>query len=136
MTREVNIESFSGTRHVVIADGVKGAVIASNEILVTWDRRVVAAALRSSSGDGDSELTSGKSKAAVGLSEEENRSHSVRDVPRVVASDGNVDLFDVIWNGDMQPSLQTSGLKEYCFESLLVVWPWKTALRVQSEPQK
>lgn len=112
MTSDVNIDSFSGMRHVVIAEGVKGVLIASNEILVTWDRRVVAAASRSSSGDGDSVLTVGKSTEAVGLSEEENRSHSVMDVPRVVASDGIVDVVDVIWNGGMQPSLQTSSLKE------------------------
>ena len=90
------MESFRGRRHVVIADGVNGALIASKEILVTWDRRVVAAALRSNSGDGDSALEGGKSKDVFGLSEDENRSQSVMDVSSIETNEGDVDAFAAI----------------------------------------
>jgi len=38
------MDSFNGRRQVATADGVNGAVIANNDIFVTWDLNVVAAA--------------------------------------------------------------------------------------------
>lgn len=91
MTIEVSIDSFNGVKHVVIAEGVKGVVMANKDSLVTCERRDVAAAFKRMSGDGSSGFAVGTSTEAFGASEVANRSHRMRDVWRVEASDPEVE---------------------------------------------
>lgn len=87
VTREVRIDSFSGLRQVVIAEGVNGAVIASKDNFVTCALKAVAAAFRRIRGEGASWYVGGRSTGASGASDDAKRSHKTMDVLRVAVRD-------------------------------------------------
>lgn len=75
------------------ADGVKGVVIASSEILVTCARRAVAAVVNKGSGEGASGTSADESARPLGLRDEMKRSQRVREVDR---AESRLDVGDAV----------------------------------------
>jgi hypothetical protein len=74
-------------RHVVTAEGVKGAVVANNDNFVTCDLRAVAEALRRGSGEDGSDREDGGSNDASGARDEAKRAQRTIDVSKVEAKE-------------------------------------------------